>query len=81
MAKNIINFYFPQNAIAGFGGFKQVLTAEIFGLVNLPSFIVFDQLLICSGCFIIPNFLVYISGVINDITIIFKVGACAALIW
>ena len=67
-------------AIAGFGGFKQVLTAEIFGVQNIPSYIVFDQLITVTGAFIIPNLLVWISPD-HDKTRCYKFSAAASIAW
>ena len=68
-------------AISCFAAYKQVMTKEIFGLANLPSFIVFDQMATGIGVLIIPSFLTWMSSYFEDVKVIFKFGAAVALIW
>ena len=51
--RNLTGFYITFAvlgvAISGYGGFKGVLIVEIFGVRKIPSFIVFEQLILCPG--------------------------------
>ena len=67
--------------MAGYVGFKQVMTTEIFGVEGLPNFIIIDQLITWPASVIVPNLLIYLSSISNDFGLIFKVSAGAAIIW
>ena len=66
--------------MSGFGGFKHVLSAQIFGVQNLQSFIAIDQLITCPGAFIFPNLLIWISITLEDLSLIYKIATVAAII-
>ena len=57
------------------------MTTEIFGVKDLPSYIIIDQLAAWPASIITPNFLVYLSSILNDYGFIFKVTGVTSIIW
>merc|ERR1712083_62849 len=60
---------------AAYAGFKMVTTTEVFGYNSLSAFIMIDQLLCIVPSFVYTNLLIRLCESINDVALIFKIGA------
>lgn len=67
-------------AMAGYAGLKGVWVAEIVGVQQMSSYMVFEQMIIWPGALVVPNLLVALSVKKQDYSIIPKSSAIASIV-